>query len=68
MNAHSGGNQRDVHFLRALPLRSLAEAAGAHDAGILQAVAGVMAQVVPLDTDSDALESAVAGARSGRSS
>ena len=58
-------NQRDVHFLRALSLRVLGDAINAHDDGILQAVAGVMAQVVPLDTDSDALESAVAGAPLG---
>ena len=50
-------NQRDVHVLRALSLRVLGDAINAHDDGILQAVAGVMAQVVPLDTDSDALES-----------
>ena len=59
-------NQRDVHFLRALSLRVLGDAINAHDDGILQAVAGVMAQVVPLDTDSDALESAVAGAPLGQ--
>ena len=36
-------NQRDVHFLRALPLRVLGDAINAHDRGVLQAVAGVMA-------------------------
>ena len=38
-------NARDVHFLRALPADVVRAAAGQHDAGVLQAIAGVLGQV-----------------------
>ena len=44
-------NARDVHLLRALSLRSLGEAARAHDDSIRVATAAVMAQYEPKPAD-----------------
>ena len=44
-------NARDVHLLRALSLRSMGEAARAHDDSIRVAMAAVMAQYEPKPTD-----------------